>query len=594
MDQVGIASWIEPAFLGVAAGIVGHRLWSGEGRRGTLPGLPFFLGAVACSLLLSVARFWPGWQEQLPSFLTLAWQSLANMDPMASEHTLRAGLLLMAGGFWLGLVGRSLSGEADFRKAAGCWLAGSLVAGAYGTWAWAHGVDPQWPFTISLLEDKNSYGSYLVLTLFLAWALWRSCRSPLMRAFAGLSLAMSIWMLLLSGSKIAIVAALAGSMVMGGAWLRHRRHLPRARTVLAIVLLAILAGWGSRFVLPQRVSLTILQVVTPLYLAEYMSDQRVAVWSAASRSVAEHPVLGLGPGLMYRQLGSYYEEEDRGWRPVRENAHNQFLQIAAETGLVGLAAFIGLVGGALWIGFGGGGGGGALSPSRLMATGVLGYLGTGITGHPLLLSRQTILFFGALGLMVALSGRNPRRPSLPHRPSAGQPPARLSMARRWLRPRWVLPAAVLVALLVQPFQRPCAAMAVSGQGLTWDFAAGFYPREGTDESGWHWMKSSGELRICRDEQKVEILDTVLHLASFSEPRRLEVCSRGETVGVLDIPPHTTAVALPPLRLAPGVTSLILGPVPGPFNIHRTLGGGDRRTVSIQVFGSPSHDRRVAP
>jgi len=50
-----------------------------------------------------------------------------------------------------------------------------------------------------------------------------------------------------------------------------------------------------------------------------------------------HPVLGLGFGRYRQRAAPYYERHPLADR--RSHAHNNFLQIAAEAGLVGLAAF---------------------------------------------------------------------------------------------------------------------------------------------------------------------------------------------------------------------------------------------------------------
>jgi O-antigen ligase len=64
---------------------------------------------------------------------------------------------------------------------------------------------------------------------------------------------------------------------------------------------------------------------------------RVAIWQANLDIVREHPVLGLGFGRYRAVAPRYYARHPAADR--RSHAHNNFLQIAAEAGLVGLAAF---------------------------------------------------------------------------------------------------------------------------------------------------------------------------------------------------------------------------------------------------------------
>jgi hypothetical protein len=93
-----------------------------------------------------------------------------------------------------------------------------------------------------------------------------------------------------------------------------------------------------------------------------------------------------------------------------ENAHNNYLQIAAELGLVGFAAFTAVFAAAV----------SGLRPSLLMnpcrlwiAAGLVVYMGTAVAGHPLLVFEASIPFWivaGALAPPAALEwqGRAPR------------------------------------------------------------------------------------------------------------------------------------------------------------------------------------------
>jgi len=116
----------------------------------------------------------------------------------------------------------------------------------------------------------------------------------------------------------------------------------------------------------------------------------------------DKPTFGQGPGTFYGKLGDYYRPGDWGYRPPRENAHNYFVQVAAETGILGLAGFLWIVASRLFVGF-------TLGPeeerlrARLLTIGIVGYLITAFTGHPLLLSEQAFLFWGSPALLRGFS-----------------------------------------------------------------------------------------------------------------------------------------------------------------------------------------------
>ena len=568
VTQAGLSSWVEPVALGLMAGMIGRILWRREPKPAAPPGLVFFLGAVGLSLLLALARFRAAWQDHLPAFLNMAWRSLPDASPLASEHTLRAGLLLMAGAAWFALLRRTLRGPAQVRLIAGCWLAGSFLTGVYGTWAWAGGWDRHWPFSSSLLEDKNSYGSYLVLTLFLAWAMLVSSHNRWARRLAGAALLMTIWMLLISGSKMALMVAVTGAAITGSGWLFHGHHLQRAGAVLSGLLLVILLAWGSLFMGSGRVAVTLSEITSPSFLAGYLRENRLPIWSAAGRAFMDYPVLGLGPGLLYRQLGSYYPPGQDGWRPARENAHNQFLQLATETGGVGLAAFMILVGRALLPAFRRRRG--ATAPSRILGMGLLCFLATALTGHPLLLSRQVFMFWGALGCLAAWAGTRDQdgRTGMPH------PTGAVLL--------WLLPLALPAAFFLQPFQRPCATANIAHQVLQYDFAAGFYPMEETGQRRWRWMKSWGELRLCNHGEMVKDARLVLEMASLAGPRTLNLFRPGREPVALAIAATAGTYILPPMDIPPGGTSIILQASPG----AEIPESPERRALSIAIYNAP--------
>jgi O-antigen ligase len=64
---------------------------------------------------------------------------------------------------------------------------------------------------------------------------------------------------------------------------------------------------------------------------------RLGIYAANLDIIRERPILGLGFGRYQSAAKPYYAAHPAADR--RSHAHNNFLQIAAESGLVGLAAF---------------------------------------------------------------------------------------------------------------------------------------------------------------------------------------------------------------------------------------------------------------
>ena len=66
---------------------------------------------------------------------------------------------------------------------------------------------------------------------------------------------------------------------------------------------------------------------------------RIYVWEADKQMIIDHPVTGIGPGLWQKTYREHYklkqETQDLG------HSHNNLLQIASESGLLGLVGFLG-------------------------------------------------------------------------------------------------------------------------------------------------------------------------------------------------------------------------------------------------------------
>jgi putative inorganic carbon (HCO3(-)) transporter len=209
-------------------------------------------------------------------------------------------------------------------------------------------------------DQPNPFGGYLGLTLPLAIGLglaflfrgrgavgWRwmalaVCCGALMLAALTMSWSRGAWM----GFAAAVVAMALAAAARGG------------RPVVAVVLVAacvvaLLVTSGVALVptsVTQRLAgLTPYVGISDVTGAEvtdanYATLERIAHWQAALGMWADHPWLGVGLGN-YASLYSKYRLPN--WPDPLGHAHNYYLNIAAETGLVGLLAYLVLWGAAL-------------------------------------------------------------------------------------------------------------------------------------------------------------------------------------------------------------------------------------------------------
>lgn len=178
------------------------------------------------------------------------------------------------------------------------------------------------------LEDPNDLAYFLVVAL-----------PPL------IALRLAKARIALLGAGAVIAAGAAATFSRGGllalscaaAWLVVRRAVSfraLATTLggLAVIALgaALLAGPALDRALAEKT-----------YIAGTNVDTRELRWQAAARMLADNPVLGVGPGGFrseYAAASRNAEIDEQS--PV---AHNIYLEIGAELGLLGLACFLGAV-----------------------------------------------------------------------------------------------------------------------------------------------------------------------------------------------------------------------------------------------------------
>ena len=210
---------------------------------------------------------------------------------------------------------------------------------------------------------------------------------------------------------------------------------------------------------------------------------RISVWTAGWDVFTENPVFGVGPGSFPRFLDKY-----QGVVPAlyaHENAHNYYLQLLAETGVIGTVLFLTVVGISIWkaIQF--------LRNQKIVSDPTLAMYGllsailvvllTSITGHPLLLVKLQYFFWGTLGMIwILLSNKD-----------TGQP---------FKRKRIVALVVGLVILVFGPIE--AYSILKSRQLLPYEF--GFYDWEKDASGPFRWTKDKAVSQIRVENEVLKI------------------------------------------------------------------------------------------
>jgi O-antigen ligase len=227
-------------------------------------------------------------------------------------------------------------------------------------------IDPQLPFVraYGTIGQPNSFAGYLNMAWPLALALSvamtaavRQKRERVARPLVVLA-AVALWIctaVLLGGlaasfSRGAWLGAAAGVFGMALA-LGRRSALAALGGAGGLIALLALGGAG---ILPDAVaarlasitrSLSIFDAATVAVTPEnFAVVERMAQLQAGWRMLLSSPLLGIGPGNYSVAYPTFAVGE---WYISRGHAHNFYLHIAAEAGVVGLAAYLALVGAAV-------------------------------------------------------------------------------------------------------------------------------------------------------------------------------------------------------------------------------------------------------
>lgn len=155
--------------------------------------------------------------------------------------------------------------------------------------------------------------------------------------------------LLMSYSRGAWLATAAALAVVAGAWILTAGRRAQVLALVMVLALIVVLPLGAADLLPSFVtarlgsiaeSVTLFDARTVLVTDEnFATVQRMAFWQTAVGMWEDHPWVGVGPGNYPVAYARYYVHPAFS-EPLAGHPHNIYLQLLAEVGLVGLAAYL--------------------------------------------------------------------------------------------------------------------------------------------------------------------------------------------------------------------------------------------------------------
>jgi O-antigen ligase len=227
------------------------------------------------------------------------------------------------------------------------WLAWSWLAGATFATIPALLNPPQQEADLTTrisgtIGDPNELAALLVAGIAFAVALSVASReNPLARVAAmgaGFLFLFGIFYTVSRGGLVALSVAIVAACLMSG---RYRVQATFVGLVTALFVLVYFASFAG---VDQRDRVTTLEG----------GSGRSDIWTVGWRMVEDKPVIGVGSGnfnvssIHYLLVSPGAIERDEFIVSTPKVAHNTYLQILAELGIVGLALFLSIIGFAIW------------------------------------------------------------------------------------------------------------------------------------------------------------------------------------------------------------------------------------------------------
>jgi O-antigen ligase len=191
--------------------------------------------------------------------------------------------------------------------------------------------------------QPNPFAGYLGTALPLAIAAALALRRDALGRWAQAAAVLLAAGVVLSFSRGAwLGVACAAAVMLAVASERSRRWLVPLGAILLLI-----AGLGALGLLPAAIAERINVVAeyfgpfdvrnVDLNAENWSVVERMAHWQAAWYMFLDHPWFGIGPGNFATAYEQYYLP---GWLEPLGHAHNYYLNLAAEVGLVGLAGYL--------------------------------------------------------------------------------------------------------------------------------------------------------------------------------------------------------------------------------------------------------------
>lgn len=203
---------------------------------------------------------------------------------------------------------------------------------------------------MGMQPDLHAFAAHMLLGVVGLWGYFFTCKSRIEKLLIMTVFILCACALVASKSRASLVIALFALLILGAIYF-YRQSKKYFCISLALLILIIGMGvfWlnvGSGIGIPGLGWVSELLAQAQNRRLDNLSDlggmmgSRFEIWSAVSNMFSAYPLMGVGEGEFYRLSSnisfarSEFLQLNHG-----ENAHNYFLQVLAENGLLGILVF---------------------------------------------------------------------------------------------------------------------------------------------------------------------------------------------------------------------------------------------------------------
>lgn len=201
------------------------------------------------------------------------------------------------------------------------------------------------------IGNASFLAGYMLFNALFAFWLWLEKKEISWRIFYGGAILLNLFVLYETETRGAVVALIFGLLALSLFFIfappQAVKQLPfkkperlKKYAILVLVLIFLVGGLIWRFRNSDFVkSRPTLSRLTSISLEETTSKTRLLAWQMSFKGFQEHPLFGWGPENYYILFNKYYDPHLYPIESWFDRAHNAFIDVLINTGLIGFIAY---------------------------------------------------------------------------------------------------------------------------------------------------------------------------------------------------------------------------------------------------------------